>query len=141
MYWPLDSVWYLGDVLGYDEASGKHHVRYAFDGLSERIDLNGEEWATHHEPPGGRGPAHGTVDSAVEAIKQGAHDYITKPFDAGEMQAIIRKALATGDADRRIVQPDPTAPADLGRFGIIGRNTEMVAIFDLIGRVAASPSD
>jgi DNA-binding NtrC family response regulator len=84
--------------------------------------------------------AHGTVDSAVEAIKQGAHDYITKPFDAVEMQAIIRKALATGDADRRVVQPDPTAPKSLGRFGIIGRNEDMVAIFDLVGRVAASPS-
>ena len=84
--------------------------------------------------------AHGTVDSAVEAIKQGAHDYITKPFDANELQTIIRKALATGDADRMRVQPDPTAPKELGRFGIIGRNSEMVAIFDLIERVAASPS-
>mgnify|MGYP000362338707 CR=1 FL=1 len=84
--------------------------------------------------------AHGTVDSAVEAIKQGAHDYITKPFDADELQLVIRKALATGAADRRIVQPDPTAPAELGRFGIIGQTAEMKGIFDLIGRVAASPS-
>ncbi|MBO84897.1 MAG: DNA-binding response regulator [Deltaproteobacteria bacterium] len=84
--------------------------------------------------------AHGTVDSAVEAIKQGAHDYITKPFDSSELQAIIRKALATGDADRHIVQPDPTTPSALGRFGIIGCHADMVAVFDLIGRVAASPS-
>ncbi len=84
--------------------------------------------------------AHGTVDSAVEAIKHGAHDYITKPFDADELQVVIKKALATGEADRRVVQPDPSAPKDLGRFGIIGQTPEMVAIFDLIGRVAASPS-
>jgi len=84
--------------------------------------------------------AHGTVDSAVEAIKQGAHDYITKPFDADELQLVIRKALATEEADRRIVQPDPTAREAVGRYGIIGQTAEMQGIFDLIGRVAASPS-
>ena len=57
--------------------------------------------------------AHGTVDSAVEAIKQGAHDYITKPFDADELQLVIRKALATEAADRRVVQPDPMALASI----------------------------
>jgi DNA-binding NtrC family response regulator len=84
--------------------------------------------------------AHGTVDSAVEAIKQGAHDYITKPFDADELQLVIRKALATEEADRRIVQPDPTAREAVGQYGIIGQTAEMSSIFDLIGRVAASPS-
>lgn len=84
--------------------------------------------------------AHGTVDSAVEAIKQGAHDYITKPFDADELQRIIRKALATEAADRRKFQPDPTARRAPGRFGIIGQTAEMQTIFGLIARVAASPS-
>ena len=84
--------------------------------------------------------AHGTVDSAVEAIKQGAHDYITKPFDAAELQRIIRKALATEAADRKVLQPDPTTPDALGRFGIIGQTPEMRSIFALVERVAASPS-
>ena len=39
--------------------------------------------------------AHGTVDSAVEAIKQGAFDYVTKPFDQDELHRVITKALAT----------------------------------------------
>lgn len=84
--------------------------------------------------------AHGTVDSAVEAIKQGAQDYITKPFDADELQMVIRKALATEERNRTRLVPDPSAPAAEGRFGIIGKTPEMRAVFDLIARVAASPT-
>jgi two-component system, NtrC family, response regulator AtoC len=80
--------------------------------------------------------AHGTVDSAVEAIKLGAHDYITKPFDHDELRNIISKALATEEADRRRFR----SPADHGRFGIIGQTPEMFAVFDLIGKVADSPT-
>src|SRR5690349_15995512 len=38
--------------------------------------------------------AHGTVDTAVTALKQGAFDYITKPFDQVELLQVIRKATA-----------------------------------------------
>lgn len=55
--------------------------------------------------------AHGTVDTAVEALKSGAFDYITKPFDQEEVLAIVRKALAMrrlGDLDsRRSSSTDP----------------------------------
>src|SRR6202453_1027518 len=39
--------------------------------------------------------AHGTVDTAVEALKIGAFDYLTKPFDKDEVRAIVAKALKT----------------------------------------------
>ena len=86
--------------------------------------------------------AHGTVDSAVEAIKQGAHDYITKPFDQQELQATIRKALATEERARTKLQPDASAAGDsrLGRFGIIGQTAAMQQIYSMVDRVAASPS-
>src|SRR5215216_6668922 len=41
--------------------------------------------------------AHGTVDTAVEALKTGAFDYITKPFDQDEVRTVVRKALRTRD--------------------------------------------
>jgi DNA-binding NtrC family response regulator len=86
--------------------------------------------------------AHGTVDSAVEALKQGAHDYITKPFDQHELQATIRKALATEERSRTKLRPDPAFPGDarLGRHGIIGQTAAMQQVYSLIDRVAASPS-
>ena len=80
--------------------------------------------------------AHGTVDSAVEAIKLGAHDYITKPFDRDELRRIIAKALRTEEADRRRFR----SAAPQGRYGIIGQTPEMHGVFDLIGKVADSPT-
>jgi DNA-binding NtrC family response regulator len=79
--------------------------------------------------------AHGTVDTAVEAIKLGAHDYITKPFDQTELQQVIAKALATEEADRSKLLPD-----DSGRFDIIGRTPGMHTVYGMIDRVARSPT-
>ena len=45
--------------------------------------------------------AHGTVDSAVEALKRGAQDYLTKPFDQDELRLVILKALAQEEKSRR----------------------------------------
>src|SRR5690606_37624173 len=52
--------------------------------------------------------AHGTVDNAVEALKTGAFDYITKPFDQEELRIIVRKALKTQDLSARDATPANT---------------------------------
>lgn len=81
--------------------------------------------------------AHGTVDSAVEAIKLGARDYITKPFDHDELQKVIQQAIRTEERGRsKFVSP----ATDRGRHGMIGASTAMRHVFDLVDRVAASPS-
>jgi DNA-binding NtrC family response regulator len=79
--------------------------------------------------------AHGTVDSAVEAIKQGAHDYITKPFDQAELQAIIQKALRVSAASLYKLHEDAA-----GRFEIIGRSPAMRRIYQRIEKVADKPT-
>ncbi len=78
--------------------------------------------------------AHGTVDSAVEAIKLGAHDYITKPFDRDEMKLILEKAVRTEQKRSQ----DFSGPD--GRFDIIGRTPRMEQVFELIEKVADSPT-
>src|SRR5262245_54550262 len=57
--------------------------------------------------------AHGTVDSAVEAIKLGAFDYITKPFDQAEIQSVIAKAARTHDIAQRNARVGGRAPRSL----------------------------
>ena len=79
--------------------------------------------------------AHGSVDSAVEAIKLGAFDYLTKPFDKDELQMVIRKALAT--AELRVNEPEPNAP---NRWGLIGKSEKLDSIFKTIEKVAGTPS-
>ncbi|HJN72326.1 MAG TPA: sigma-54 dependent transcriptional regulator [Myxococcota bacterium] len=78
--------------------------------------------------------AFGTVGSAVEAIKLGAHDYITKPFDRDELKLILQKALRVEEADTKRLSAD-------ARYGdIIGTVGSMRRIFGLIDKVAASPT-
>jgi len=79
--------------------------------------------------------AHGTVDSAVEAIKKGAQDYVTKPFDSDELMPIIEKALRTEEKGRSILHEDAA-----GRFKIIGQTARMHKIYALIEKIARSPT-
>ncbi|HSP81754.1 MAG TPA: sigma-54 dependent transcriptional regulator [Myxococcaceae bacterium] len=79
--------------------------------------------------------AHGTVDSAVEAIKAGAFDYITKPFEQAELSAVISKAAKAHDVARRSVRAD-----DKARAAIIGDSPQLQEVFKIIDKVADTPS-
>lgn len=83
--------------------------------------------------------AHGTVDSAVEALKLGAYDYISKPFDKMELKIAIEKA--TRAFDLNIATAGPTRSETGGdRFDMIGRSRELLRVFAVIDRVADTPS-
>jgi DNA-binding NtrC family response regulator len=79
--------------------------------------------------------AHGTVDSAVEAIKAGAFDYITKPFDQSEIQAVIAKAAKAHDIAKTSVHADGKA-----RKEIVGASALIDEVFKIIDKVADTPS-
>jgi two-component system, NtrC family, response regulator AtoC len=79
--------------------------------------------------------AHGTVDTAVEALKRGAFDYITKPFDRDELHGIIAKALATESRNAQRLTAEPGNP-----YHIIGSAAPMKEVYRLIEKVAPSPT-
>jgi len=79
--------------------------------------------------------AFGSVDSAVEAIKLGAFDYITKPFDQQDLRLVLDKALA----HRRRTCRNLHAEAG-GCHALIGQTPGMRQVYDLITKVAASPT-
>ncbi len=81
--------------------------------------------------------AHGTVDSAVSALKAGAFDYITKPFEQEELKAVIAKAARAHDLERQNVHG---GPGDGDRAPLVGGSPAMKAIYDILARVADSPS-
>jgi len=82
--------------------------------------------------------AFGTTETAIEATKIGAHDYILKPFDIPEMLKVIRQALEAGRFMRSRVDMDGT-PDDSTGEAIIGRSRAMQDVYKAIGRVA--PTD
>jgi nitrogen regulation protein NR(I) len=82
--------------------------------------------------------AYGTTETAINATKMGAFDYILKPFDIPEMLSTIRQALAAGRFMRRPVAVN-RVPANTEKDAIIGSSPAMQAVYKAIGRVA--PTD
>jgi len=75
--------------------------------------------------------AHASPDDAVVAMKNGAYDYITKPFKVGEIKNVIKTAISS----REIVKDN--AQEEIKSFsGIIGGSPEMLKIYDIIKRIA-----
>jgi two-component system response regulator AtoC len=80
--------------------------------------------------------AFGSIETAIRAVKEGAFDYISKPFNIDELVAIARRALANGSAK----QPSAVL-ADEGRTsGLIGRTPSMLEVYKMIARVSDSPA-
>jgi DNA-binding NtrC family response regulator len=77
--------------------------------------------------------AHGTVATAVDALKKGAFDYISKPFDQDDLKDVIQKAIRTRRLNENETLLDPN---DIDRYGIIGAGPCMTQVFDTMQRVA-----
>ncbi|HRN62568.1 MAG TPA: sigma-54 dependent transcriptional regulator [Luteimonas sp.] len=73
--------------------------------------------------------AYGNVEAAVEALKAGAFDFVSKPVDINVLRGLVRQALDLNT--RRLAQPD-----EAGR--LIGTSPSMVALRQTIGKVARS---
>ncbi|HEX6243031.1 MAG TPA: sigma-54 dependent transcriptional regulator [Polyangiales bacterium] len=82
--------------------------------------------------------AHGTVDTAVEALKCGAFDYVTKPFDRAELQRVISKATKTHELSGQLYLGG--SQDERGRFQLIGQSAAMREVYQVIERVADTPS-
>ncbi len=75
--------------------------------------------------------AYASPEDAVNAMKNGAYDYITKPFKVDEIKEVIASAITT----RHRVIP-PVSDGAIGFEGIIGQCPEMEKVFDLIKRIS-----
>jgi two-component system nitrogen regulation response regulator GlnG len=82
--------------------------------------------------------AFGTTETAIEATKLGAYDYILKPFEVPDILAIIAQALEAGRIMRSKVEVNQPPDRALGE-AIIGRSRPMQEVYKAIGRVA--PTD
>ncbi len=82
--------------------------------------------------------AHGTMETAIQAMQQGAYDYLAKPFDLDEALLLAERALTA----RRLTQEVAslrTGLKEVWEFGaLVGRHPAMQEVYKAIGRVAAS---
>jgi len=82
--------------------------------------------------------AHGTTQTAIEAMKLGAFDYLLKPFDVPKLKEIVFGALRASRAMRQVVSYQPLLEREDFELGIVGRSPAMQEVFKLIGQLAAS---
>jgi DNA-binding NtrC family response regulator len=85
--------------------------------------------------------AHGSVETAVEALKRGAFDYVVKPINFGELSHISRRAIQIQklEADRQSLEDRLKRTQSLGLM--IGKSKKIQDVFDLVERVAKSVSN
>jgi nitrogen regulation protein NR(I) len=80
--------------------------------------------------------AFGTTQTAIEAMKLGAYDYLLKPFNIPQLIELVNKAA---DSNRRMSEPVGLGEASQNRDALVGRSGAMQNIYKEIGRVAAKP--
>ncbi len=83
---------------------------------------------------------YGTIESAVEAIKMGAYDYLTKPIIDDEIKLTIERALQQQSLIRENQSLREALDLRYGLDNIVGHDYKMLKIFDLIETVADSPT-
>ncbi|ODS32983.1 MAG: sigma 54 response regulator [Candidatus Scalindua rubra] len=84
--------------------------------------------------------AYGSIETAVRAMKLGAYDYITKPFDRDELQIMIKKALDLQSLMSENIRLRQELADRFSLDNIIGASSKMKRIYDLVARVAKSDS-
>ena len=99
-------------------------------------------WLHQHQPavPAVMMTAYGSVDTAVEAMKRGAIDYIMKPFKNDEVRLVVQRAIEQQDLQRenRAFRADQAARGKLDN--IVGSSEAIEEVRDMIRRVAQLPS-
>jgi two-component system response regulator AtoC len=107
--------------------------------------LGGLEFLERYHEAGGTAlvvmmSAYGTLDAAVEAMRRGAYDYISKPFNADEVILTLRKAEEREQLRREVALLRKQVGQVQGFEGVVGESAAMREVMDLAARVAPFPS-
>ena len=84
--------------------------------------------------------AQGTIDMAVEAMKQGAQDFLTKPLDYAKLQAVLEAAQAEVELRRTSRKLAARIEKDSGFGAFLGTSKRMKEMYKLLEAVAATAS-
>jgi nitrogen regulation protein NR(I) len=80
--------------------------------------------------------AHGTTETAIEATKSGAYDYLLKPFEMPDLLDLVKRAVASS---RLMTEPVELGEPGSSRDALVGNSRLMQNIYKEIGRVASKP--
>jgi len=107
--------------------------------------MGGLEFLQRYQEGGGTGlvimmSAYGALETAVEAMRRGAYDYISKPFNADEVLLTLRKAEEREQLRREVARLKREVGEVAGFEGVVGASAAMREVMELAMRVAPFPS-
>ncbi len=105
------------------------------DGLTALQEMKALEKNSDREVPVVMITAHGTTETAVEAMKLGALDYISKPFDVDELRVILRKALKYKGMQEKLSYLEETLELKQGK-PLVGKSEKMNNVLQMVHQVA-----
>ena len=82
--------------------------------------------------------AYGSVDTAVEAMKRGVYDFVTKPVNIDRLEILIKRAIRERNTSRENKELRTKVERQITLEGMIGRSPAMVEVFETIKQVAPS---
>ena len=82
--------------------------------------------------------AYGSVESAVEAMRKGAYDYVTKPLDLERVQILLRRAVRTARVEEENIKLRQELDRSYGLERFLGTSTVMAEVLDKVRQVADS---
>ena len=82
--------------------------------------------------------AYGSVESAVEAMRQGAYDYVTKPLDLEHAQLLLQRAVRTVQVEQENVHLKAQLERSFGLDRILGKSAAIEKVLDRVRQVADS---
>jgi two-component system, NtrC family, response regulator AtoC len=80
--------------------------------------------------------AYGSVEAAVEAMKQGAYDFLTKPVNLDHLDLLIARAVRSRDLEQRVESLETQLNEKYGMESIIGESAAMAQVFDIVRQAA-----
>jgi two-component system, NtrC family, response regulator AtoC len=80
--------------------------------------------------------AYGSVDAAVEAMRRGAYDFVTKPLNIDRLEMLIQRALRSRKVEKEVVELKQVVEKKFGLERLIGDSLAMEQVFDTIKQVA-----
>ena len=83
---------------------------------------------------------YGTVETAVQAMKDGAYDYLPKPVERQDLLRVVRRAAEQSALVQELRRLRLASGRLMARDNILGKSKRMQTLFDLLGRVAPSTS-
>jgi DNA-binding NtrC family response regulator len=139
------SITALSDSL---EAS-KALKREEFDAIVTDLKMKGLKGLDLLEDANKRAPltpviiitAFGTIESAIQAMKMGAYDYITKPFQMDELILTVKKAVENRLLKKEVVRLKKEVETRYHFHQLIGRSNSMQKIYALVERISDSSSN